>query len=80
MKNLTDLGIVSQIPAAAVKEMAALKNLTHLDFSSDQLDDEGFKTLGSLDNLKLLTFRAPRVTEAAVAELKHRLPNCEIRK
>lgn len=62
-----------------LKDLAALKNLQELDLDGcDGLTDVGLKELATLKGLKRLSLHYTKLSDAAVADLKKALPDCEI--
>jgi hypothetical protein len=65
---LTDVGL---------KELTALKQLTHLDLSGTKLTDAGLKELAALKQLTCLDIVGTKVTAAGMKEFRKALPKCD---
>jgi hypothetical protein len=68
----------TQIEGHTLGELSALKNLAYLNLCATQVTDDTLASLGAVNSLRQLYVFGSRVTRTGVAELKTRLPECQI--
>lgn len=74
--SLEDLPVTD----AGVPHLLRLTGLARLNLSGTAISDTGFDLLGTLDHLRWLGVERTGVSEAAVARLRARLPNLEVKR
>ena len=68
----------TEVTDAGLKELVALKNLTHLHLSLTKITDEGLQQLVKLKKLRSIALIASDATAAGVSRLQKKLPDCRI--
>jgi hypothetical protein len=62
-----------------VRDLAALKNLQHLNLRHVRISDADLQLLAQSDSLRLLILRAEGVTPEGIERLKSSMPECDVR-
>lgn len=80
LENLEALEIHrTQVDARGLQHVIALPRLRRLMISGPDFDDDSIQALASMERLSQLRLIDTHVTEAGIARLKQRLPDCDVR-